>query len=112
MFTRTVSVGPGASTPADSQWQRLDEWAGGQIGFQCVVSGTVVYNVETTFDDPNDPLNPVASPTWDSTLSGIDNYAQSVSGAIPCVPRYIKVNLTSGTGSVTMTVTQSLSVPF
>jgi hypothetical protein len=112
MFTRTVSVGPNASTPADSQWLRLDEWAGGQIGFQCVVSGTVVYNVETTFDDPNSPLNPVASPTWDSTLSGINGYALSVSGSIEAVPLYIKVNLTSGTGSVALTVSQSLSVPF
>jgi len=112
MQTRTVSVGPNATTPADSQWLRLDEWAGGQVCFQCVVTGTVVYNVETTNDDPNDPINPVASPTWDSTLTGITGSAQNTYNTIIGVPRYIKVNLTSGTGSVTMTVTQTLGAPF
>lgn len=113
MFTRTVSVGPNATTPADSSWLRLDEWAGGQVGFQAVVSGTVsAYTISTTFDDPNDILNPVTVPTWDSTLTGIDGAAASASGSIPCVPRYIKATLTTGTGKVALTVTQSLSVPF
>ena len=112
MQTRKVTVGPNASTPADSPWIRLDEWANGQIGFQAVVSGTVSYSIETTFDDPNDPIYPVVTPTWDSTLTGINGYSQTTSGSIPAVPRYIKINLASGTGTVALTVTQSSSVPF
>lgn len=110
MFTRTVSV---SATPGDSPWLRLDEWAGGQVGFQAVVTGSVsAYTISTTFDDPNDILNPVAVPTWDSTLTGIDGASASASGYIACVPRYIKATLTTGTGKVALTVTQSLSVPF
>jgi hypothetical protein len=113
MFTRTVSVGPGAANPSDSPWLRLDEWAGGQVGFQAVVTGTVTaYTISTTFDDPNDLLNPVSVPTWDSTLTGVAGASTTASGVIPCVPRYIKATLTTGTGTVALTVTQSLSVPF
>lgn len=113
MFARIVSVGPNATTPADSPWLRLDEWAGGQIGFQAVVTGTVsAYTISVTFDDPNDPLNPVASPNWDSTLTGVDSASANSIGTIPCIPRYIKATLTTGTGSVALTVTQSLSVAF
>ena len=112
MQTRTVSVNGSVTTaPADSPWLRLDTWAGGQIGFQTVVSGTVVYNVETTFQDTDDPFSPVASPVWDSTLSGVDGMASNTSGNIPCIPVFIKINLTSGTGTVAMTVTQSLNAP-
>lgn len=113
MQTRTVSVGPNATVPADTPWLRLDEWAGGQVGFQAVVTGTVTaYTISTTFDDPNDPVSPVAVPTWDSTLTGVDGAAASASSFLPCIPRYIKATLTTGTGKVALTVTQSLSVPF
>lgn len=112
MFTRTVSVGPNATTPVDSPWLRLDEWAGGQICFQTTVTGTVNYTVSTTNDDPNSILNPVASPNWDSTLTGVSGVTSNAYGAMNAVPTYIKINLASGTGSVSMTVTQSLSVPF
>ena len=112
MFTRTVSVGPNASANTDSQWMRLDEWAGGQVCFQTTVTGTVNYSVPTTNDDPNDILNPVASPNWDSTLTGVTGATANAYGILNAVPRYIKINLASGTGSVSMTVTQSLSVPF
>jgi hypothetical protein len=109
MQTRTVSV----TGPGDSPWFRLDEWAGGQVGFQAVVTGTVSsYSVLTTFDDPNDPINPVANPTWDSSLTGVNLASSSQSGFIMCVPRYIKATIVTGTGTVALTVTQTLSVPF
>lgn len=114
MQSRTTSVNGSVNTPpVDSPWIRLDEWAAGSVGFQCVVTGTVVYSVQTTFDDPNDNTNPVATPTWDSLLTGVNNSAQSVSGTVSgVVPKYIKVHLASGSGTVTMTVIQALSVPF
>lgn len=113
MQPRTVTVNGSVTTPpADSQWLFLDPWAGGSIGYQAVVSGTVVYSIQTTFDDPNSPTNPVASPTWDSLLTGVSSIATSTSGTLPVIPAYIKVLLESGTGSVALTVNQALSVPF
>lgn len=112
MQPRTVTVGPGATTPADSQWFRLDDWAGGQISFQCVVTGTVAYSVQVTNDDPNSPTNPVASPNWDSTPTGVSGATASAYGSLNFIPTFIKINLASGSGSVAMTVTQSLNAPF
>lgn len=112
MQPRTVTVGPNASANTDSQWFRLDDWAGGQVSFQTTVSGTVNYSVQTTNDDPNSPTNPVASPNWDPTLSGVSGTTTNAYGIIPAVPTFIKINLASGTGSVSMTVTQSLNAPF
>lgn len=114
MLTRTTTVGPSASGGTFSNLLRMDEWAGGQIGFQTVVTGTATYSVVTSFDDPNDPVNPVplASMTWDSVLSGVNNYTQGTTGDIKVIPRYIAIEIASGSGSVAMTVTQSLNVPF
>ena len=109
MFTRTVSV----TGAGDSPWLRLDEWAGGQVGFQSVPTGTVTsYTLSTTFDDPNDVINPIASPVWDSTLTGVSGASAEASGYLLCIPRYIKATINTGTGTVRLTVTQSLSVPF
>src|ERR1700722_7693226 len=112
MQTRTVSVGPGAGTPADSQWLALDTGGGGQVSYQGVFSGTVVYSIQTTNDDPNSVWNPVTSPTWDSNITGEANQASTTSGTFTGVPVFIKVALASGSGSVTMTVTQSSNVPW
>ena len=114
MQTRTVSVGPGATTPADSQWLALDTWAGGQISYQAVVTGTVSYAIQTTNDDPNSVWNPipVANVTWDSNITGVANQTSSTSGTFTGVPVYIKVALASGSGSVALTVTQSSNVPW
>ena len=109
MQKRTVSV----TGAGDSPWLRLDDWAGGQIGFQAVPSGTVSsYSVLTTFDDPNDPFNPVAVPTWDSQLSGVNLASSAMSGFILCIPAYIKATIVTGTGTVALTVSQSLNAPF
>ena len=108
MQTRKVSV----TGAGDSPWIRLDEWSGGQIGFQAVVSGTVSsYSISTTFDDPDDPVYPVVTPVWDSSLTGVNLASATVSGFIPCVPRYIKATIVTGTGTVALTVTQSLNAP-
>lgn len=111
MQPRTVSVGPNASANTDSPWLRLDDFAGGQISFQAIVTGTVNYSVQITNDDTDSPFNPVATPNWDSTLTGVSGATTNAYGAINFIPTFIKVNLASGTGSVAMTVTQSLNAP-
>lgn len=108
MQTRTVSV----TGAGDSPWLRLDTWAGGQIGFQAVVSGTVSsYTVSTTFDDTDSAFSPVAVPTWDSSLTNVDGASATTSGTIWAIPTFIKATINTGTGTVALTVTQSLNVP-
>jgi len=108
MQTRTVSV----TGTGDSPWLRLDTWAGGQIGFQAVTTGSVTsYTISTTFDDPDSPFYPVAVPTWDSSLTNVDGASSTTSGTIPAIPTFIKATINTGTGSVALTVTQSLNVP-
>lgn len=72
------------------------------IGFGVVVSGTVNYTVQHTFDNPQT----TASPTWFShptvaalTASQDGNYAFPVAA--------IKVLVNSGSGTATMTVIQA-----
>ena len=71
------------------------------VGFGVVVSGTVDYTVQHTFDDPG-----VGFTTWFShptvageTANADGNYAFPVTG--------VKVLVNSGTGTVTMNLVQS-----
>lgn len=73
------------------------------IGFGCVVSGTLTYKVQHTFDDPN------GTPTWfdhpyvtGQTGNKDGNYAFPI--------RAVRLNVTAYTsGSVTITVLQGSS---
>jgi len=76
------------------------------IGIAVIVTGTVTYSVQHTFDD-------VFSPTFDpSTAIWFDHptlVAQTTNkdGNYSAPPRGIRVNATAGTGSVRMVLTQS-----
>ena len=100
----------GTTSIASTPWVRLDEWAFPMVSIQCNVSGTVNYTVQQTLDDPNDPSFPVSvsAMTWinhsDSNLVGA---TASVQGNYGYIPRYARVLLNSGTGSVTATFIQS-----
>lgn len=74
------------------------------IGFGCVVSGTVTYTVQHTFDNVFDPT---VTPTWfphpfvaAESASDDGNYAYPIAAT--------RVNVTAGTGTVTMTVLQGV----
>ena len=110
-----VSVGPNASTPFGSGIVRLDPWAGGNASVQCVASGTVNYTVQTSNDDPNDPVSPVAvgSMTWSASPDSLVVAATaSQMSSLTSIPVFCRVLLNSGTGSVTMTVAQSGVAPY
>lgn len=105
----TAAVTVGTNAIAATPWVRTDEWADPSMSIQCDVSGTVNYTVQASNDDPNDPTNPVLpqNMTWiasndanvvGATASQLSNYLFS--------PRYVRVLLNSGSGSVTATVTQ------
>jgi len=74
------------------------------IGFGVVVSGTITYDVEHTFDDVyNTSITPTAF-THDTVTAKSDsqdgNYAYPI--------RAVRLSNTAGTGSTTMTLLQGL----
>jgi len=100
----------GTNGVAASGWVCLDEWAPAATALQTVVSGTVNYTVQQTLDDPNSTTAPVTKylMTWfsspDSNLVGATGNVQS---NYAFTPRYVRVLLNSGTGSVTFKVSQT-----
>jgi hypothetical protein len=97
----TVSIG--TSGVAGSAWVRLDEWASNYTAIQTDVSGTVNYTIQQTLDDPNDPTSPVAiaSVVWfSSTDTGVVNATASKQSSYQYTPKYARILLNSGSGSV------------
>lgn len=104
----TVAIGTNGI--AGSPWVMLDPWADPTVSIQINVSGTANYTVQQTLDDPNDPTNAVAaaSVTWinsaDTNVVGATAAAQS---NYNFVPRYTRILLNSGSGTVTGTFIQT-----
>lgn len=105
----------GTNSIASSPWVRLDDYALPQVAIQCTPTGTVSYTVQQTLQDPNSATNPVAPylVTW---LNTADNSAVNATAALQTsyqyAPAFVKVTLSSGTGSVSTTVTQLGVVPY
>ena len=70
------------------------------IGFGVVITGTVNYDVQYTFDDPSTGFT-----TWFSTATAAKTDNQSGSILFPVTG--VKALVNSGTGSVTMSVVQA-----
>ena len=105
----------GTSGVGGSRWVSFDAFAPSFISLQCNVTGTINYTVQTTLNDPYDPITPVApaSVVWvnssDSAVVGAT--ANQQSNFLFC-PVYARILINSGTGSVATTFLQSSSVPF
>lgn len=89
-----TGVGNGATIPVDFRAQNFG------LGIGVVVSGTITFTVQHTFDDI---YNPAVTPTWfnNATLAALSvntdgNYAFPV--------RAIRLTTSAGTGTATMTV--------
>lgn len=97
-----------------SPWVRMDDFALSNISIQCNVSGSVNYTVQSTLDDPNDPFYPVAPAdmTWisssDLAVVGANSSQQS---NFLFTPRYSRVLINSGTGTVVTTYLQASNGP-
>jgi hypothetical protein len=104
----------GTASTAGGPWFRLDDWAPSNIAIQCNVSGTANFTVQSTLDDPFDPVSPVlpAAMTWINTS---DTAAVAASASLQTnflfAPKYVRVQINSGTGSVTTTILQSSNGP-
>lgn len=97
-----------------SPWVRFDDFAPSNISIQCNVSGTVNYTVQSTLDDPNDPFNPVspADMVWisSSDLAVVAANSSQQSNFL-FTPKYARVLINSGTGTLTATFLQSSNGP-
>ena len=69
------------------------------VGFGVVVSGTVTYTVQHTFDNTN-WFDHDSTDLVDATTNQDGNYAYPVAG--------IRVNVTAGSGTATMTAIQAV----
>lgn len=105
----------GMTNTATSAWVRFDDFAPSNISIQCSVSGSATYTLQSTLDDPNDPVNPTArgAMVWvntsDASLVAATTTQQS---NFLFSPKYARVILTTtSTGSVTSTFLQSSNGP-
>lgn len=118
--TSVLSSGAAATTVivgtngvASSPWVRFDDYASmSGATIQCVVTGTVNYDVEESMQDPN-ALGDVAyaAPalmTWtDSTDTAVVGATATKLSSFTFTPLWARVTLNSGTGSVNSTFRQS-----
>lgn len=73
-----------------------------EVSLQCVVTGTVNYDVEQTLDDP------ASSPTWfDHPDTNLVAATASKQGNYGYIPRALRLTVNSGSGSVVLTVIQA-----
>lgn len=110
----TVSVSDASGGVKYSSWVRFDDFAPSYISLQCNVTGTVNYTIQTTLDDPNDAVNPVApaSVTWvDSSDSAVVGATATKQSNFLFAPTFVRVKLNSGTGTVSATFLQSSNGP-
>lgn len=104
----TVAIG--TNGVAASPWVRLDDWGPQGAAIQCDVNGTVNYTVQQTLDDPNSPTNSVAvaDVVWiNSSDSAVVAATTSQQSNYNFAPAYSRVLMNSGTGTVTMTLSQT-----
>jgi len=113
--TAGAALTVGTTTTAASPWVRFDDWAMPQATIGCIISGTINYTVQQTMDDPNDPNSPVAvaSIAWTSALdTTLVGASTNIVGVMNNVPRWARILLNSGTGSVTGTFRQLGVAPY
>lgn len=114
MQSRTVTVSDASGGIKYSPWVRFDDFAPSNISVQCNVTGTVNYTVQSTLDDPDDPISPVAvgSVVW---VNSSDTAAVGATANIQTnflfAPKFARIALNSGSGSVRATFLQSSNGP-
>ena len=94
-------TGTGTSSPVPVDYTQV----GFVVSVAAVVTGTATYSIQHTYDDV---LDASVVPTWftDTDLLG---KTANVDGSFVSLIRAVRINITSGTGSVRMTVLQGNS---
>lgn len=104
----------GVNAIGGSGWFRADDFAPGVLAVQCNATGTVNYTVQLTLNDPNDPFNPVdaADMVWISSAdTAVVGATASKFSSFNPAPKFVRVLLNSGSGSVATTILQSSNGP-
>lgn len=78
------------------------------VGVGCKVSGSATYSVEHTFDDVFSPTFDPATATWIAN-TGLTGKTANADGNYAFPVRGIRLNIASGSGTVTMTVVQGVA---
>jgi hypothetical protein len=111
----TGAITVGMTNTATSPWVRFDDFAPSNISIQCVVTGSATYSVQSTMDDPNDPINPVArgSVTFvNSSDSNVVAATATKQSNFLFAPKFARIILTTtSTGSVRGVFLQSSNGP-
>ena len=114
MQAMNVSVSDASGGVKYSSWVRFDDFAPSNIAIQCNVTGTVSYTLQSTLDDPNDPIHPVAvnSMTWvNTTDTNMVNASATAQSNFLFAPKFARIKLNSGNGSVSATFLQGSNGP-
>ena len=111
----TGSVTVGMSNTATSPWVRFDDFAPSNISIQCSATGSVQYTVQSSLDDPNDPITPVSSSAmvWVNTSdTELVNATATKQSNFLFAPKFARVIMTTtSTGSVSSVFLQSSNGP-
>lgn len=97
IVTAYASIGPSAWVPLDTYRNPFS------VGMSAVVSGSPTYNVEYTFDDVQ---NSALTPTVYSGLT-VTGATSNTSTSLTVPVTAVRANITTGSGSVTLTVIQA-----
>jgi hypothetical protein len=104
----TAAATVGTNGVASSPWKTVNkEFGPTALSIGCVISGTVNYTVEYTYDDPNNTLGngPAIPQPWSHAT--LVNKAVSADGIISSPIYAWRLTLNSGTGAVTATGIQA-----
>ena len=97
-----------------SRWVRFNDFAPSNISIQCDVTGTVNYTIQATLDDPNDPFNPTPAEDviWvNSSDAAVVASSSTQQSNFLFTPKYARVLINSGSGTVVTTFLQSSNGP-
>jgi hypothetical protein len=107
----TVSVGPNVSAASVSQFVRFDDYAPGMVAIQCNVTGTVNATVQSSLDDSNDQMGQAVAIGLMNWVNSSDTAAVGFTATVQTnflfAPKFARILLNSGTGSVTATFLQA-----
>ena len=93
-----TGVGNSPTIPMDFRAQVFN------VGIQVIVSGTITYNVQVTFDDI---YNLAVVPNWTTLAAPFTAATANAVGALTNPVRAMRLNTSAGTGTATMTLIQT-----
>ena len=84
----------------------LDIYLDGEVALGVVVTGTITFTVEYTYDDVWDENFNPATATWFS-VTGLTGGSADADAVLTAPPRAVRIRTTAGTGSAVLAVIQS-----